>query len=503
MNAFQIKVYLFPQSVSVSVGSIPQVTEIRRFSLANRANGLYSDLVEKIKLAYGSSLDASNNNNTNCEVKTYWQDDENELVGFSTDNEMQYAIDLQTAINVSKPYDSKTSSTSAATAISANIFKVYVKKCSGDKSESKSSSAAESREESQLVHEGVECDGCGGEVKGCRYKCQTCIDYDLCETCKAKGAHSQHEMKPIQKPGRFASGSCPGRRFGPFGKRGGPFAARHGHHHHHPQQNHQGGSMQDAFNAFLPNLASNNIPMASNPEQLKNIGEYLKNFLDPFGIDVSYYVDNMKKAQQAEESTKKNEAADTKTTTTTTTTEKPNLQDHHDQHHRQHHLHHKHHHHQKESETEKVSPRTSLDETTFDVIMAPASSTTTTSSSSSSSTVTSTASAPSAAPAPAQEVELIQLEKTPFESAAEALRKVVENDNADFEKKDQQQQQVKSEAEESGFNLVDIEKELRIIRSIEQLKQMGYGDEGGWLTRLVSTKDGNINAVLDTISPRN
>lgn len=470
MNAFQIKVYLFPETSTVSVASIPQITEIRRFSLASRPNGLYSDLVEKIKLAYGSLFDASKNN---CEVKTYWQDEENELVGFSTDNEMQYAIDLQTALHVSKPYDS---------VMSSNIFKVYVRKCDGNKSDSKEEAA-------QLVHEGVQCDGCGGEVKGCRYKCLTCIDYDLCETCKAKGTHSQHEMKPIQKP-KFSGGSCPGRRFGPFGKRNGAFGPRHGPHHG-PH-----GSMQDMFNAFIPNIATN-IPMASNPEQLKNIGECLKNFLDPFGIDVSYYVDNMKKAQ--DEETKKDQEAkptEQKTPTAEKETEKPsektaNLLDQHLRQHHHHHRHHQHHLSENESEVEKVSPstsRNSLDESTFDVIMTP---------------TVSPASAPSpvasqAISGPATEVELIQLvEQTPFESAAEALRKVVENENSDFEKKEP------TTAEDSGFNLVDIEKELRIIRSIEQLKQMGYGDEGGWLTRLVSTKNGNINAVLDTISPRN
>ena len=52
-----------------------------------------------------------------------------------------------------------------------------------------------------------------------------------------------------------------------------------------------------------------------------------------------------------------------------------------------------------------------------------------------------------------------------------------------------------------GFSLIEIDKELKIIRAIEHLNSMGYTDDGGWLTRLVSAKNGNINAVLDAITP--
>lgn len=52
----------------------------------------------------------------------------------------------------------------------------------------------------------------------------------------------------------------------------------------------------------MPHIASS-IPMVYNQEQLKNVGEYLKQFLDPFGIDVSYYVDNLAGAASATSST--------------------------------------------------------------------------------------------------------------------------------------------------------------------------------------------------------
>ena len=44
------------------------------------------------------------------------------------------------------------------------------------------------------IHPGVTCDGCEGPVVGCRYKCMVCPDYDLCERCEAKGLHKDHNM---------------------------------------------------------------------------------------------------------------------------------------------------------------------------------------------------------------------------------------------------------------------------------------------------------------------
>ncbi|KAI5624788.1 sequestosome-1 [Silurus asotus] len=51
-----------------------------------------------------------------------------------------------------------------------------------------------------MVHPGVTCDGCEGQVVGTRFKCNECPNYDLCSTCQAKGLHKEHVLQPILHP---------------------------------------------------------------------------------------------------------------------------------------------------------------------------------------------------------------------------------------------------------------------------------------------------------------
>jgi len=55
-----------------------------------------------------------------------------------------------------------------------------------------------------VVHYGVICDNCyKKQFKGIRYKCLTCVDFDLCQTCYDSHKHVDHEFQVIKKSNRF------------------------------------------------------------------------------------------------------------------------------------------------------------------------------------------------------------------------------------------------------------------------------------------------------------
>ncbi|CAF0765214.1 unnamed protein product [Brachionus calyciflorus] len=433
MNAVQVKCYFFPSSVGISINNLSQASEIRRFALVYSSNGLYEQLIEKIKTAYNGLIQSTD------EIKTYWQDEENDLVCFSTDHEAMYAIDLQAALKIS------------SNSMSTPIFKVYV-------SVKKQSAFEETPNEAPQIHQGIVCDGCEGSVKGTRYTCTVCPDFDLCSSCKNKGTHKEHDFITFTKPVRQR---CPygGRNRGFF--RG---MHRQGCRNQTHEQSSTNSTFNNPFSGLFPFISSA-IPTVNNPEQLKNFGEHLKQFLDPFGIDVDYYVDSKdaKKDDKKSEEEKKSE-------------EKKN---------------------EKDTSFENVDVKMeTMDDLKLNESQTRASSSSTFMGSSSSASASAESFFEKVPSAP-------QNFKESIEMAANSLKEAFEKQSfAEFPKLSSLKTEEKlEENEDSGFNVVDIEKELKYIKCVDQLKAMGYTDEAGWLTRLVIAKDGNMNSVLDALQP--
>jgi len=99
-------------------------------------------------------------------------------------------------------------------------------------------SAAEGKEEDE-IHQSVACDGCGmNPIKGIRFKCSVCPDFDLCSKCESGSDHStQHPLLKIRAS--IAPHPFGGRR----GRRWGGWNRHHGGSHGGPSVGQgQGGS---------------------------------------------------------------------------------------------------------------------------------------------------------------------------------------------------------------------------------------------------------------------
>jgi len=82
------------------------------------------------------------------------------------------------------------------------------------------SAEPEATQKEDETHPGVVCDSCNSSIVGIRYKCSVCADFDLCQTCEAKGGlhDPSHAFLKITKPSQPSRG-CPYRR--PFANNSG------------------------------------------------------------------------------------------------------------------------------------------------------------------------------------------------------------------------------------------------------------------------------------------
>lgn len=177
-----LKVITMSLTVKAYLERADSEPEIRRFTVPADVSSSYAYLVKKISSIFPSLREGH--------FSTHWKDPDGDLVQFSTDEELIEALGF----------------------VVDSIFKVYLK--SGDASPRQ---ACPPQDSVGKVHPGIICDGCNNNIRGIRYKCMECPDYDLCSSCEHTGLHTDHNMMKIIKPNRAPFYAPPPHRGGPGG----------------------------------------------------------------------------------------------------------------------------------------------------------------------------------------------------------------------------------------------------------------------------------------------
>ena len=167
-------------------------SEIRRFTVDNDVVGNFTYLKEKVRSIYPQLLrenftlmylgkhcsshllcwQASNLNHFIIST-----DNENDMITISSDDELVAAL-MYGQRKEGEP------------------FRLIIKLAGGAKPSAAASPSAEHNQGNCKgeIHIGVTCDGCQGAVRGFRYKCVQCPDFDLCGKCETSGLHPGHTL---------------------------------------------------------------------------------------------------------------------------------------------------------------------------------------------------------------------------------------------------------------------------------------------------------------------
>lgn len=235
------------KAYKASKNSPHNYTEIRRFGVPEDVITNYEYLFKNISDVF-PGLKQGN-------FTLHWIDCDDDLIRFNTDDELLEALNSKKG-----PY-----------------FKVVVLE-----------NAPKASPEDGELHPGVTCDGCDSAIRGPRYKCLMCQDYDLCRTCEYKSLHAEHPMIKLPTPGSFpnfkthffnGNGGCCG-SFGTASAPGGcSFSTSFS------TSSSSNDKPKDEKKTTDDKKESKKAPEYS-PNMFQHIGEHLSSVLNPFGIDL-------------------------------------------------------------------------------------------------------------------------------------------------------------------------------------------------------------------------
>ena len=159
--------------------------DIRMFELKHANKTTYLQLKNTVTDLFPNLASTRN------QIKLRWKDSDGDLILFSSDDELQYAMrhSRKQGFSVFIEDTSEIADQMNGLQLSQSFVPMVCV------SETTPTSYPPN------FHGGTVCDGDGcpmSPIVGVRFKCKTCSDFDLCASCMLDGAHSHHEFWKIQ-----------------------------------------------------------------------------------------------------------------------------------------------------------------------------------------------------------------------------------------------------------------------------------------------------------------
>jgi len=438
------------EEVSVKLYSPNGGGDIRRFpfQVPKATNdisvfrGIYTTLLEKVKQILRIE--------GNSDVQLTWKDEEGDFIVMNTDLEVKEALRQRSSGDIFRIYPrlstvADLSQQEKASEVSEISTEIGV--------EATDTTAKPAQEAGPPQHGHVTCDGCNEQgIRGIRFKCLICPDFDLCATCEGKHTHDQHPMLRISSPqdstwvrafratqraSMEGSGIPFGHHFGHFPRHGGHGTCpRFGQFAERRQQQQQGanntGNQQEEQRRDIPGA-----------QFLREVGQAVAAVLNGLGIDVDVDVehpDGQRTKVASPKSDKQEEKPEEK---------KPGEK--------------------KEENVDEQKDRPNVEVTTQDQPMTPPEA------------------AAAQAPVVAEKVE------TPT-NPADTQQDWTLLDSSDAAP-------IPTAPAATASASAQSEPQQRIDAALAIMMNMGFTNDGGWLTQLLEAKNGDISAVLDILHP--
>ncbi|KAJ8282922.1 hypothetical protein COCON_G00054410 [Conger conger] len=293
-----------------------------------------------------------------------------------------------------------------------------------------------------------------GPVAGTRFKCTVCPDYDLCSPCQAKGLHKEHALLPIWHPlNNMFEHWFPRGKWMRKMRHGMPHCMWAGAQNQNQARPEAGPSGTCPASQPGPSAPENGptkpdgeASTQANVEYLKNIGEGVAAMLSPLGIDVDIDVEHDGKRTKVTPPPPESGGPPSAQSGGT----------------------------QGGGEEEEAADRQSSLRSNA-----------------------SGAKGPKELGSDEEWTHLNPKEVDPSTGELQSMR--VEEGQEEVVSLEVSAQGPTGLREAALYPHLPQDADPRLVESLSQMLSMGFTDDGGWLTRLLHTKDYDIGAALDTI----